>query len=171
VPPARAPGAFLALSLKARFALAGLVALGALVAMILFVSRNNTDVPPSSNPAAAVQANREAEILVAQDQAPRVVHMAQGLKPVAAITRVLRADMRRRIASGSLAGPLQHLRCRPTGPATGGRIAFSCDALAGNVTYPFLGVVDIARAHVTYCKRDPPPAPSDDVPVSRRCRA
>ena len=39
------------------------------------------------------------------------------------------------------------------------------------MTYPFLGVVDPAARRITYCKRDPPPAPSDNVPVSSRCRA
>jgi hypothetical protein len=31
-------------------------------------------------------------------------------------------------------------------------------------------VVDQARRRITYCKRDPPPVPTDDVPVSGRCR-
>jgi hypothetical protein len=169
--PSRAPGAYLPLPLWQRFALAGLIAVAALVAMIVYVSRHNTDSPASTDPNAAVQANREAEILVAQDQAPRVVRAGQGVAPLAAITAAVRADMRRRIATGSLGGPLQRLRCRPTGPARGQRGAFSCTVLAGSVTYPFLGVVDAATGRVTYCKRDPPPTPSDNVAVKARCRA
>jgi hypothetical protein len=169
--PVRSPGAYLPLPLWARFLLAGLVGLAGVVAMIVYVSGHNTDSPPQSNPAAAVQANREAEILVARDQAPHVARLAPGLHPAAAVTAAVRADMRRRIGSGSVPGPLQRLHCRASGPIRGMRRAFSCSALAANVTYPFVGVVDRAHGRVTYCKRDPPPVPSDDVPVSRRCRA
>ena len=41
--------------------------------------------------------------------------------------------------------------------------------VAGGVTYPFLGVADPRARRVTYCKRDQPPVPSDNIPVSRRC--
>jgi hypothetical protein len=39
------------------------------------------------------------------------------------------------------------------------------------VGYDFLGVVDPKARRLTYCKRDPPPAASDNVRVSRRCLA
>ena len=170
VRPGRAPGAYLPLPLWARFLLAGLVGLAALVAMIVYVSSHNTDSPAQTNPAAAVQANRDAEILVARDQAPHAGSPPRGLTPAAAMTAAVHADMRRRISSGSVPGPLQRLRCRPSDPVRGARQAFSCTALAASVNFLFVGVVDRTRRRVTYCKRDPPPAPSDDIPVSRRCR-
>jgi hypothetical protein len=37
------------------------------------------------------------------------------------------------------------------------------------VSYPFLGVVDLRAKQITYCKRDPPPVPSENIPVSSRC--
>jgi hypothetical protein len=171
-PPRRpkAPGAYLRLPIWQRFALAASIAVALLVALVLYVDRHNTNSPPSTNPAGEVSANREAEILVAQDQAPHVVGLAFGLRAQAALTRAIRADMTRRISTGALEGPLQRVQCRASGPAKGPRRAFSCNVLAGSVGYPFLGVADLRTRQVTYCKRDPPPAPSDNVPVSPRCR-
>jgi hypothetical protein len=141
-----------------------------LVALVLYVDHHNTDSPPSTNPAAAVQANREAEILVEQDQAPRVVSLPTGVSPQAAMTQTVRTDMKRRIAAGAISGPLQHVGCHRAG-GTGARQAFSCTIVTGSVSYPFLGVVDTTAQRITYCKRDPPPVPSDNIPVSPRCRA
>ncbi len=168
--PPKAPGAYFRLPLWARFGLAGVIAVALLVALVVYVNHHNTNSPPSTNPAGEVSANRESEILVAQDQAPHVVRLAPGLRAQAALTRAIRADMAKRISTGALEGPLQRVQCHPTGPARGTRRAFGCNVLAGSVGYPFLGVADLRTRQVTYCKRDPPPAPSDNVPVSPRCR-
>jgi hypothetical protein len=168
--PPRAPGAYLRLPLWQRFALIGLVAVAALVGLVLYVSSHNTDSPPSTNPAADVQANRDAEILVAQDQAPRETRLPAGRAPAVAVAQVLRADVKRRIARGEVSGPLQRTQCHTTGPQRASRRPVSCTVLAGSVGYPFLAVVDESERRITYCKRDPPPAPSDNVPVSPRCR-
>ena len=69
---------------------------------------------------------------------------------------------------GIIDGPLGRIACRRTGD-TPGRRAFKCTAVAGGVSYPFLGVVDLRARRVTYCKRDEPPVPSLNIPVSRRC--
>lgn len=167
--PPKAPGAYLRIPLWQRFVLAGLITVGLVVALVLYVEHHNTDSPPSTNPAGEVAANREAEILVAQDQAPRTARVGPGEPPRAALTRAVRADMSHRINSGALEGPLQHLQCRAVGSSGAARQAFSCNVRAGSVNYQFLGVVDRATRRVTYCKRDPPPAPSDNVPVSPRC--
>jgi hypothetical protein len=153
-----------------RYLLSATVAAVLLAALVIYVNGHNTDSPPSSDPAAAVQANREAEILVAQDQAPHVAGLPAGREAGTALVRVLRADMVRRISRGQIEGPVQRAVCRPRGSSTGLRRAFSCTVEAGHVGYPFLGVVDQARRRITYCKRDPPPVPTDDVPVSGRCR-
>jgi len=152
-------------------ALSLLVAAAVLAAMVVFVNGHNTNSPSSTNEAAAVQANRDAEILVEQDQAPRTARLSAGLTPAAALGRAIEARMARQVAAGAIGGPLKRVRCRArgAGASAGTRTAFSCTAVAGDVTYPFLGVVDPAAHRITYCKRDPPPAPSDDVPVSRRC--
>jgi uncharacterized iron-regulated membrane protein len=165
----RAPGAYLALPLWSRFVLAAAVAVGLLVVMVLFVEANNTNTNPSLNEASEVRANREAELLVAQDQAPHVVSLAAGAAPALALERAVHARMAAQVARGAIEGPLQAARCRLRAPATGAGRRYSCTVVAAGVTYPFLGVVDPRAHRLTYCKRDPPPLPSDNVPVSRRC--
>lgn len=165
----RAPGAYLNLPLWARFALTIVITLALLGAMVIYVNANNTNSNPTLNEASEVRANREAEILVAEDQAPHTLALAHGEKPAIAIERAIRTRIGSQITAGAIDGPLQHTTCRPTGTRPGGRVAFSCAVVAGSVTYPFLGVVDTSAREVTYCKRDPPPAPTDNVPVSPRC--
>ena len=100
-----------------------------------------------------------------------MVALASGVHAGAALTAAIHDYMTRRINAGALEGPLQRVHCHAAGALKGPRRAFSCDVRAGSVGYPFLGVVDVRARRVTYCKRDPPPAPSDNVPVSPRCQA
>jgi hypothetical protein len=137
----------------------------------LFVNRHNTNSPTSTNDAAQVEANRDAEILVEQDQAPRTARLSAGLAPAAALEQTIHARMARQIAAGAIDGPLKRARCKASGASKGARKAFDCTIVAASVTYPFLGVVDTSARRVTYCKRDAPPVPSENVPISRRCRA
>lgn len=167
----KAPGAYLRLPLWARFTLASVIAAALLVAMILFVDRHNTNAPTSTNVQAAVQANRDAEILISQDQAPRSVRLAAGVSPAVALAHAVHARMARQIAVGTIDGPLGRSRCVATSASVGSRHAYRCTVVAGSVTYPFLGVVDTSARRVTYCKRDAAPVPSESVPISRRCRA
>jgi hypothetical protein len=161
----------LARPLWQRFALSLFVATVLVVAMVLYVNGNNTNSPTSTNPAAAVQANRDAEILIAQDQAPRSAHLAREQSPAAGLERSVQARMAAQVQAGSIDGPLHRARCHPVGSRTGSRRPFSCSIVAGGVVYPFLGVVDTTERRITYCKRDQPPVASDDIPVSARCRA
>jgi len=154
-----------------RFVLAGVVTVVLLAALVIFVEHNNTNTNPSLNEQAQVEANRQAEILVRQDQAPHTAVLDAGVVPAMAIKRAVHAKMHAEIAAGQIDGPLSATRCKATGPERAGRTAFSCTAVAGQVTYPFLGVVDTSARRVTYCKRDPPPIPTENVPVSGRCRA
>lgn len=165
----RAPGAYLNLPLWQRFALTIGVAIALLVAMVIFVDHNNTNSNPTLNEASEVRANEEAEVLIEQDQAPHTLAVAAGAKPAAALERAIHARIAGSVATGAIDGPVQSARCQRTGSAPG-RIGFSCAVVAAHVTYPFVGVVDQAARRLTFCKRDPPPAPSDNVPVSGRCR-
>ncbi len=166
----RAPGAYLPFPLWLRFTLAGVLAVVLLVALVLYVDHHNTNSPRSTNPAAEVQANREAEILVAQDQAPHAAPLRAAASPPDAMRRAVRAFMTRQISLGSLGGPLRRVGCTGVGTRIARR-TFRCSVSAGGVRYEFLGVVDLRGRQVTYCKRDPPPAPSDNVAVSHRCLA
>lgn len=168
--PPRAPGAYLRLPIWQRFLLAGVIAVVLLVAMVIYVDNNNTNSNPSLNPATEVRANREAETLVRQDQAPHTVILRSHLASRTALEQAIHARMAAQVAAGAIDGPAKAADCRQSGSPRGGRTAFTCAIFAGAVSYPFLGVVDSGRHQMTYCKRDPPPSPSDNVPVSPRCR-
>ncbi len=139
-----------------------------LVALIIYVDHNNSDSPPSENLAAQTKANREAEAVVATDQAPHVVTIAHGASPRAGFVRTVHTAMETFINKGIIDGTLQRVRCRTT-RTSGGSVALSCVATANDVNYDFVGVVDRSTRRLTYCKRDEPPVPSQNVPVSPRC--
>ena len=153
----------------ARWVLALGIATILAVALVIYVDRHNTDSLAPESPTAAVRANQEAEIVVAQDQAPHVVRLTAATMGRAGFATIIRADVSRRIASGQISGPLRSVRCASAG-SSAGRSAFSCTAAAGGFNYAFVGVIDARARRVTYCKRDPPPVPSQNVPVSPRCR-
>lgn len=151
--------------LWARWALSIVVAIALLVGLVVFVDNNNANSVAPQNPAAVVRANREAETLVSQDQAPQVVTIATGTGGRDAVARAVRGDMTARINAGQIEGPLARVRC----VAAGGGSAYSCTAIAARVNYDYLGVADPTARRVTFCRRDPPPVPSVNIPVSRRC--
>ncbi len=152
-----------------RVGVAVLVAFSLLAALVIFVERQSSGPAATERAAAAAQANREGEIVVAQDQAPHSVALRLGSSPAVALERVLRAEMAFRIAHGALQGPMGSAACFQFG-VRGGRRGFSCTVEAAGVSYPFRGVVDSRSRSITYCKRDPPPVPALNVPVSARCR-
>lgn len=165
----RAPGAYLPLTLWARFVLAGSIAIVLMVAMVLFVNHNNTDSNPITNFAGPTRANQDAKVLIAEDQAPRHARLAGRASAGTGLARVVRARLGTLVAAGTVPGPLGAARCRPVGTATGPRRAFACTVESSGVTYPFAGVVETATRRITYCRRDPPPVDSGTVPVSRLC--
>jgi hypothetical protein len=156
------------LPLWARWALALGIAAVLAVALVVYVDHHNTDSLAPESPTAAVRANREAEIVVAQDQAPHLARLSPMTTGQAGFADVIRADMNRRIASGQIGGPLRRVSCRGDG-SSARQSGFSCTAAAGGFNYAFVGVLDDRARRVTYCKRDPPPVPSENIPVSRRC--
>jgi hypothetical protein len=170
VPPNSPPARPLRPPMWVRWVLSLGTGAGLLVALVLFVNHHNSDSLAVQNPAALARANREADIVVAQDQAPRVVSLTSASAPRGAITRTVQSEMTRLIARGTVTGPLERTSCRKAG-GRGSRLGFSCVATAAEVNYDFVGVVNVAARQLTYCKRDAPPVPSQDIPVSRRCRA
>lgn len=155
--------------LWARWALSLLIAAAAVVALIAFVHHHNDNGLAHISTAAEQRANREATVVVGQDQKPHSVRLPAGQSPSAALADAVRADMRRRIASGNVDGPLGKVGCVPSGHR-GGAQAFTCRAVAAHVSYPFLAVATPHAGRAVYCKRDAPPTPSQNIPVSRRCR-
>jgi hypothetical protein len=140
-----------------------------LIALIIYVDNHNTDSPPSNNLAAQTRANHEAELVVERDQTPHVIRLARGTSGHAGMVRAVRATMSALVAKGLIDGPLQHVRCA-SHPA-GDRLGLSCVATAAEVNYDFVGVASLPAYRLTYCKRDEPPVPSMNIPVSPRCQA
>ena len=160
----------LQLPLWAKWVLSFAVGAILLAALIIYVDHHNTDSPPSENLAAQTQANREAALVVERDQAPRAVELGHRVAAVTGLKRVIHGTMSGLISTGIIDGPLQRVRCTRQG-GTAGTLGYSCVATANDVNYDFLGVVDVAAHRLTYCKRDEPPVPSMNIPVSPRCVA
>ena len=152
----------------AKFALSLAVGAILLVALIIFVNHNNTDSNQTLTPSEQAKVNREAERVVAADQAPHIVRLTGAGSPKAGVVRTVHAAMSTLIKRGVIDGPLQRTRCTRHG-GEAGRPAFSCVATANDVNYDFVGVVDVAARRLTYCKRDVPPVPTEDIPVSPSC--
>ena len=166
----RAPGAYLAAPLWFRFVLALAICAALMTAMVIFVSNNNTNFNPSTNVATAARANRDAEILIAQDQAPRRANLPHGVTPVIGLGRAIHRRLAAQVSRGEISGPLLAAHCHTAGPTAGARRAFACTIQSGGVVYPFSGVVATAARRITFCKRDPPPVASDSIPISPLCR-
>jgi hypothetical protein len=138
------------------------------VALIVFVSHHNDNLLAHESPKAAERANRLAEIVVSQDQAPHRVTLAAGTLPVA-VAHAIRHDMTVRIAKGQAVGPLQRVRCASAGTRASDT-GYRCRATAAGVGYPYQAVLDRRTRTLTFCKHDAPPVPSMNIPVSPRCR-
>jgi hypothetical protein len=154
-----------------RYVLAVTAAAAVLVALVMAENSGNGAAPARENPAAEAEANRESQIVVAQDQAPHAAPLAHRLRPQLAIERAIAADASDRIRHNDMTGPLRRVRCARSGSKRSARQAFSCQAFAGDLRYPFLGVVDLRAGRVIWWKRDPPPAPGFGVATSPPCRA
>lgn len=125
-----------------------------------------------SERSAEVEANRESQIVIAEDEAPHSARLGLGDQPRRALVRAVTADAAGRIRHGELTGPLQGVHCVAAGHSRAGRSPYSCTVRAAEVEYPFVAVVDRRSRWLTWCKVDPPPTNSSqlEVPVSSRCR-
>ena len=141
-----------------------------LVALIIFVNHNNTDSNQTLSPSEQAKVNKEAERVVAADQAPQMLTLPAGQRPRSGFERTVHDAMASLVNKGVIDGPLQRVRCTRHG-GTSSRQAFTCVGTADNVNYNYVGVVDVPGGRLTYCKRDEPPVPSQNIPVSAACRA
>jgi hypothetical protein len=154
--------------LAVRWSISLLIAAVAIVALVLFVTHHNDNGLAHISAKAQEQESQQADVLIGSDQAPRTVDVGAG-SVQSGLTLGVRADMRHRIATGNVDGPLQSVRCGESGHRAG-RQAFHCIAEAADVNYPFLAVATPSARIVVFCKKDFPPSPSENIPVSRRCR-
>lgn len=146
------------------------IAILLMAGLIVFVDAHNNDSLAVLSPQQQARQEREAAIVTAQDQAPRVVAARLRGGPRRAMLRAVTAEMTQLINNGTIAGSLQRTTCRAAG-RRGTTSGFSCTAVAEGQGYRFLGVVDAATRQITICKHDEPPIPGMDIPVSARCRA
>jgi len=141
--------------------------------LVWYVNHETYDVPALasvSNPSAIVQQNRDARILVTQQQSPHLARLKPGQSPAAGIRAAVVRYMSRQIALGAMDGPIKAAGCRRVG-GDSAREVFRCHVTASPqiVIYPFDGVVAPGSSRITFCQRVTPPVPSMNVPVSRRC--
>jgi hypothetical protein len=164
-------------SLRTQWVLALLVAALVIAGIVIVVADNGglegTPAPPISK-AAVVEENRIADVLVREDQAPHVQTLPRHVPPAVGSARAVRAFMAEQIAGGHIAGghiagPIEHAGCAATHASSAARIVLRCTVQAADVAYPFDVVVTPANRQVTFCKRDYPPVPSMNIPVSSRC--
>jgi hypothetical protein len=144
------------------------------VGIVIAIHAVNDSGASASERSAALEADRESQIVVEEDQAPHTSPLLQSGTPTrVALQRAIGTDMQSRIRHGALTGPLQGVSCTPAGAPHSERQAFDCTARAAAIAYPFLGVVDKHAGQLTWCKVDPSPVSNgpQEVPVSPRCRA
>jgi hypothetical protein len=151
-----------------RWAISIIVGAAVIVALVVFVDHNNSNSEAKSSPQALARENREARVIIGADQAPHTVAVQPGQPIDVAFVAAVRADIRHRLRTGDIEGRLQHVGCHRTG-ARAGRVAYRCVAQVQNVRYPFVGVYTAHAKRITYCKRDPAPVASQNIPVSARC--
>jgi hypothetical protein len=150
-----------------------LLAFALLIVVIRIVANKSVDSTAESSPTAEAEANRVGELVVATDQAPHSSPLRAGAPAGSALQSAIAADVRRRIRHGELTGPLQSVRCAPSGRPRAGRHPFSCTVLSAGISYTFIGVADERARMLTWCKDDPMPTSSGSstASISSRCRA
>jgi hypothetical protein len=152
-----------------RWAISIVVGVAVIAALVVFVDHNNNNSEAKGSAKSLERENQEAEIIVGADQVPHTVSLKRDQSVDAGLVAAVRADIRHRLKTGNIQGRVQKIGCHRSG-ARGGRVAYSCVAQVQNVKYPFVGVFTAKSKRITYCKRDAPPIPSENIPVSPRCR-
>jgi len=136
------------------------VAIVAVVALVAFVEHQTNDVPSEASvnsPSAIVAQNKQADVLMEQEQAPQIAKLQAGVKPAKGLEIAIAAWLNQQIKTGQYSGPLTKQSCTPTAGSTSARVAFKCEMVTANVTYPFYGVVIPSIGSVTYCQKVAPP--------------
>ena len=158
--------------MSARWILTILVAVAVIASIVIAVNRAGPD-GATSEAAAEAEANRLADVAIAEDQAPHFASLPPGSEPASALERAIARDVRQRIAGGQLTGPLQGVTCSAAGTGRTGLDPYSCTVHSAGVAYPFRAVVDERRQRLTWCKIDQPPVANTgpEIQISANCRA
>jgi hypothetical protein len=157
--------------LWARWVLASIVAVALIAAIVIAVHRAGPEAP-TSEAGAEAEANRVADIAITEDEAPHSAKLVAGSVAVLALERAIASDVRGRIASHQLTGPLGAVKCEVSGAARTGRIPYRCTVRSAGISYPFLAVVSERRQRLTWCKIDQSPVPNagPEIPISASCQ-
>jgi hypothetical protein len=149
-----------------------LLAFALLILVIRALASRSVSSSAESSPRAEAEADRVGELALATDEAPHGSRLHGGAPVEAALRGAIAADVHGRIRHGELTGPLQSVRCRPSGRPRAGRRPFSCTAVSAGISYPFLAVADERTRTLTWCKRDPAPTAGgpQTAQISSRCR-
>lgn len=151
-----------------RWAISIAVGVALIAALVVFVENNNSSSEATGSAKSLAREDREAHVIVGADQMPHTIQLASGQSVQAGFVAAVHADIRHRLKTGNIQGRVQKVGCHRSG-ARRGRVAYSCIAQVQNVKYPFVGVYTAKSKRITYCKRDLPPIPSENIPVSARC--
>jgi len=155
--------------LAIRWGVCLVVAVVLIALLVRFVSHHNGngEVPVSAK---KFKLERDqAQVLIGQEQAPVRVRLPAGTAATTALAAAVRHDMRRQIDHATIDGPLQRVHCVVHG-GTLARTGYHCTAEAAHVHYPFLAVVSPKAHRAFFCEKVYPPSPSENIPVSKRCR-
>ena len=156
--------------LRVRWAVSFLVAIALVVLLVRFVDANNSNALAHVSQKNLDTENRQAEIVVGQEQAPVTTAVPAG-KPVTQTLRAaVRRDMNHQITDATIDGSLQRVSCVVHG-GTLQRTGYHCVAEASDVNYFFLAVFTPKAHRAVFCEKIYPPIPSENVPVSARCNA
>lgn len=139
------------------------------IAIALIAALHGSGGSSEKDAAALLRADRASRALVSRDQGPHSASLSAGVSPQIALQRAIAADVRGRVHRHQLGGPARRARCVRSGPTGVARLGFRCSARAGQVGYPYVGVVDLPARRLTWCKFDAPPGEQLAVPVSPRC--
>jgi hypothetical protein len=134
-----------------------------------FVAHGHDSTAPTEDALGTVEANREGQIVVRQDQAPHQTRFGRTASPRQALVRAIAADVRARIASHNLTGPLETVRCSSAPSRRRGREPFVCTVTSASIGYTFYGVADQRARTLTWCKQDAVALAGLSVPLSPRC--
>lgn len=138
--------------------------------VVIHDNSEGTSAPTKSEREAEVEANRESNVVIEEDQAPHTARLATGVATLTTLERAISNDAHSRIQAGNLTGPFQSVHCEAKRVAAANR-TFHCTVNAASVKYPYLAVLDERTRQLTWCKLDPPPTGSaPEVPVSPRCK-